>query len=258
MMGDGMKALITGGSSGIGEAIARKLSALGYDIILVARNKKKLEKLKEEFNTEVEIISMDISSKYNCQKLYNKVKKDDIDIVINCAGMGLFGEFTDISIDKELDLIDLNIKALHTLTKLFLQYFEEKGKGYILNVGSTASFSPCPLMATYFASKAYVLRLTVAINEELRRKKSNIYIGCFCPGPVETNFNNKLGIKFKKSITSEEAADCAINGMFKKKTIIIPKLGQKFNAAFSKLLPRKILLKANYNVQLEKLKAKQG
>ena len=247
-----MKALITGGASGIGEAISKKLSLLGYDVILVDKNKKKLEKIKDEFNTEIEIISMDISSKYNCQKLYNKFKDDDIDIIVNCAGIGLYGDFTDIKVDKDLDLIDLNIKALHILTKLFLQNFEEKKKGYILNIGCGTSFTSRPLMTTYAASKSYVLNLTVAISEELKIKKSNVYVGCFCPENVNTKFNEKLGIKAKQTITAEEAADIAINGMFKKKTVIVTNFKQKLNIYFSKILPRRTVLKANYK------KIKQG
>ena len=158
-----MKALITGASSGIGRDIARELSNRGYDLILVARRKSRLEELANELNTKVEIIDMDISSTYNCMQLYNKVKKDNIDILINNAGFGLFGSFDETNLDKELDMIDLNIKAVHVLTKLFLKDFIEKDKGYILNVASSAAFVPGPLMATYYATKAYVLQLTEAL-----------------------------------------------------------------------------------------------
>ena len=135
-----MKALVTGASSGIGREMAKILSDMGYDLILVARRKKKLEELKKQLTTKVTIINLDISSTYNCMKLYDKVKKEDIDIVINNAGFGLFGEFTETSLDKELDMIDTNIKAVHTLTKLFLKDFKEKDSGYILNVSSSAAF----------------------------------------------------------------------------------------------------------------------
>ena len=126
-----MKALITGASSGIGADMARVLSSQGHDLILVARDKKKLEKLKEELKTDVKIISLDLSSTFNCMKLYNKVKKENIDILINNAGFGIFGEFVDTNLEKELDMIDLNIKAVHTLTKVFLQDFKKKNSGYI-------------------------------------------------------------------------------------------------------------------------------
>ena len=132
-----MKALITGASSGLGRDMARILADKGYDLILVARRKTKLEKLQKELKTNVEIIPLDISSTYNCMSLYNQVKKEDIDILINNAGFGLFGEFVNTNVDKELDMIDTNIKAVHVLTKLFLKDFVAKDKGYILNVNNT-------------------------------------------------------------------------------------------------------------------------
>src|SRR5699024_10648093 len=113
-------------------------------------------------NTKVEIIELDISSTYNCMKLYDKVKKEKIDILINNAGFGLFGKFDETKLDTELDMIDLNIKTVHTLTKLFLKDFKKRDSGYILNVASAAAFLPGPLMSTYYATKAYLLHLTLA------------------------------------------------------------------------------------------------
>ena len=191
-----MKALVTGASSGIGKDIAFTLNDMGYDLILVARNKKQLDEVAKQLSGKVEIIDLDLASTFNCTKLYNKVKKEDIEIVVNNAGFGLFGKFNDTKLDKEMDMIDTNIKAVHTLTKLFLKYFKEKNKGYILNVASSAGFLPGPLMSTYYATKSYVLHLTEAINEELRREKSNVYIGTLCPGPVDTNFNKTAGVEF--------------------------------------------------------------
>lgn len=136
-----MKVLITGASSGIGRDIARELANKGYDLILVARRKTRLESLKKELPTNVEIIISDLSSTFNCMKLYESVKDKNIDIVINNAGFGLAGDFTETSLDKELDMIDLNIKAVHVLTKCFLKDFKEKNKGYILNVASVLLFS---------------------------------------------------------------------------------------------------------------------
>lgn len=247
-----MKALVTGASSGIGREMAKILSDMGYDLILVARRKKKLEELKKQLTTKVTIINLDISSTYNCMKLYDKVKKEDIDIVINNAGFGLFGEFTETSLDKELDMIDTNIKAVHTLTKLFLKDFKEKDSGYILNVSSSAAFLSGPLMSTYYATKGYVLKLTEAIYEELRREDSNVYIGALCPGPVDTEFNDVANVKFSiQSLNSHDVAEYAINQMFKRKLIIIPGWKMKF-IIFSRLLPRKLLLRIDYNIQKKK------
>ena len=245
-----MKALITGASSGIGKEMAKILSHKGYDLILVARRKKRLEELKKELPTKVKIITLDISSTFNCMKLYDKVKKEDIDIIINNAGFGLLGEFYETNIDKELDMI---IKAVHILTKLFLQDFILRDKGYILNVSSSASFLAGPLMSTYYATKNYVSRLTEAIYEELRRKKSNVYVGLLCPGPVDTEFNEVANVKFSlKGQSSEYVANYAIDKMFKRKLIIIPGFKMKFICSMNKFVPKKLLLKITYNIQKKK------
>lgn len=248
-----MKAMITGASSGIGRDMARVLNSKGYDLILVARRKDRLEKLKKELKGDITIIPIDISTTFNCMKLYNKVKKENIDILINNAGFGLFGQFSETSLDKELDMIDVNIKSLHTLTKLFLNDFVKRNKGYILNVASSAAFLPGPLMATYYATKAYVLRLTTSINEELRRNKSSVVISCLCPGPVNTEFNNVAGVKFMiKSLESYDVADYAINKMFKKKTVIIPGINIKIGIFLTRFLPLKTQAKISYNIQKKK------
>ena len=249
-----MKVLITGASSGIGRDIARELSNRGYDLILVARRKKKLELLAKELNTNVEIIDMDISSTYNCMDLYNRVKKEKIDILINNAGFGLFGKFDETKIDKELDMIDLNIKAVHTLTKLFLKDFKKRDSGYILNVASLAGFLPGPLMSCYYATKSYVLNLTLAINEELKKDCSNVYVGALCPGPVDTEFNNVAKVNFSlKSLNSDYVAEYAIKNMFKNKKIIIPGVKFKVGMYLSKILPLNIKLKYIYSIQSKKV-----
>lgn len=246
-----MKALITGASSGLGREFAIALSKMGFDLILVARRKEKLETLQDELSTNVEVVPVDISSTYNCTKLFDKFKNDDIDIVINNAGFGVFGEFKNTSLDKELDLIDLNVKAVHTLTKLFIQKFTKENKGYILNVASIAAFAPGPLMAAYYASKAYVLSLTEAIGEELRQAKSKVYIGALCPGPVDTEFNSVAKVKFKtKSLTSKYVVDYTLKRMFEKKQIIIPGKKNKFLVFLFKKGPKSKMLKEIYKSQI--------
>lgn len=245
-----MKVLITGASSGLGRDMARILADYGYDLILVARRKTKLEKLQKELQTNVEIIPMDISSTYNCMNLYNHVKKDDIDILINNAGFGLFGDFVDTNIDKELDMIDTNVKAVHVLTKLFLKDFVAKDKGYILNVSSSASFLPGPLMATYYATKTYIYQLTESINEELRHNKSNVYIGALCPGPVSTEFNKVAKVTFSvKEMNSYEVSEYAITQMFKRKKLIIPGIKYKLGVFVCRFLPLSIKQKVSYKIQ---------
>ncbi len=248
-----MKALITGASSGIGKDMAIVLSNRGYDLILIARNEKKLEELKEKLNTNVEIISMDLSNIDNCKKLYEQVKNQNIDILINNAGFGSIGSFRKTDLDKELNMIDLNIKAVHVLTKLFINDFIKRDSGYILNVSSSASFQPGPLMATYYSTKSYVTNLTLALYEELRKMKSNVSVSCLCPGPVDTNFNKVANCEFKlNALSSEYVAKYAIDKMFKNKLLIIPGLNIKLVYLFGRFVPNKLKLKLAYNIQYRK------
>ena len=182
-----MKALITGASTGFGRDFAIKLSEQGYDIVAVARSKEKLEELKNEIKTNVEIEVMDLSQKENAYKLHEKYQ-NKIDLLVNNAGFGECGRFDKTDLDIELNMIDLNVTTLHILTKLFYTDFVKKDKGQILNVASIAAFQPGPLMATYYASKAYVYNLTMALYEENRRNKGHVKISVLCPGPAETNF----------------------------------------------------------------------
>ena len=250
-----MKALITGASSGIGRSFAYLLASRGYDLILVARRKKRLEDIKNSVSINVDIIDMDISTTFNCHKLYNKVKEMDIDIVINAAGFGLIGEFNDTNLDRELDMVDLNVKSVHVLTKLFLNDFIKKNSGYILNVASIAAFQPGPLMATYYASKSYVYNLSMAINYELKKNNSHVYVGVLCPGPVDTEFNRVANVKFNlKSLDSDYVASYALNKMFKRKKLIIPGFRIKLGYLASKFMPLGIILKYIYKAQEKKNK----
>lgn len=247
-----MKALITGASSGIGRDIARYLSQKGYDLVIVARRQNLLEELKEDLKTNVEIEVMDVSKKENIYLLFQK--HPDIDILINNAGFGKFGEFIDIDIETEVDMINTNIVAVQMLTKLYLKEMVKKNSGYILNVASIAGLLPGgPLMATYYASKAYIVSLTRAVSKELKIKNSNVYIGALCPGPVNTNFNNVANVKFSlKGLPSEYVAKYAIDKMFEKKDIIIPGTEIKILSKLSKLAPTSLVLGMTYKQQKRK------
>ena len=250
-----MKALVTGASSGIGRDIARYLSGKGYDLILAARDEKRLQELKEELKTEVRTFSLDLSKKENVFALYEQVKNEDIDILVNDAGFGIFGEFWETDLNKEIDLIETNITALHILTKLFLKDMKKKNKGYILNVSSVASFAPGPLMAAYYASKAYVTYLSKAISKELKKAKSNITVSCLCPGPVATNFNNVAGVNFSiKPLPSEYVAKYGIDKMLKGKRTIVPGIVNKCMHFLSKIAPSSISMGVVYKNQTRKIK----
>lgn len=248
-----MKAIITGASSGIGYDMAKVLSEMGYELVLVARRLDKLEKLKSEIKTDALLLQLDLSKEASCYELYNICKNKDIDIIINNAGFGVYGGFTETDLSEELNMIDLNIKSVHILTKLFLSDFKKRNFGYILNVASIAAFFPGPLFAGYYASKAYVLRLTEAINEELKTDNVNVYVGALCPGPVRTEFDVVAKIRAGvRGLESTFVAKYAIKKMFDKKMIIIPGIAMKFSKIFSKFAPERLILKSIYMAQKNK------
>ena len=253
-----MKALITGASSGIGKNMAYVLANKGIDLILVARNKDELLKIKANVKVNVEVIELDLLKEKNVFKLYEMCKDRNIDILINNAGFGLFGLFTETDLDRELEMIDLNIKAYHILTKLFLKDFVEKDNGYILNVASSAGFMAGPRLSTYYATKNYVLKLTMAINEELRQSGSNVVVSALCPGPVNTNFNKVAHGEFSiKEASPKYVAEYAINKLFKKKMIIIPTFRIKLGIFLLRILPYRIQLIYCYHIQGKKLGIKK-
>lgn len=248
-----MKALITGASSGIGYSMAKYFDQLGIDLILVGRNKEKLESLQKDLHVNSKIVLADLCDINKVKDLYILTRSDEIDILINNAGFGLFGEFSETDLNKELDMIDTNIKAVHLLTKLFLKDMKKRNSGYIMNVASMAAFGPGPLMATYYSTKAYVNNLSEAINEELRRENSNVFVCSLCPGPVDTNFNNVAGVKFGvKPLNSDYVAKYAIDKMFKKKVVIVPGLLMKFTLFIRRFASRSLIRKITYNIQKSK------
>lgn len=245
-----MKALITGASSGIGRDMAYVLNDMGIDLIVVARRGEALETLKADLDVEVEIICLDLSDEESCHLLYERVKHEEIHILINNAGFGTFGAFKDSDLEKELNMINTNIKAVHILCKYFINHDSIQ---YILNVASSAAFLPGPLMATYYATKAYVLRLSQAIREELRKQGSPISISVLCPGPVQTEFGNVADVKFAmKGLKSDIVAKYAIQKMFDKKAIIIPGTLMKMGYVATRVLPQKTLVNISYHIQKRK------
>ena len=249
-----MKALITGASSGIGRDMARCLADKGFDLILVARREDRMKELKEELkDVDVRIIVTDVGKTECCRELYDRVRDEDIDMLINNAGFGLAGEFSETDLDTELNMIDVNVRAVHILTKLFLKDFIRRDSGIILNVASSAGFMAGPLLSTYYATKNYVLRLSEAIYEELRRRKSKVSISALCPGPVNTEFNTVAKVKFAvDGISSEDCARIAIESALNGKLIIIPGAMMKLGLFFRRFVPEKTLLKIAYGFQRRK------
>lgn len=248
-----MKALITGASSGIGREIALYLSDLGYDIIVVARNELALRDLQREVKTKVEVISMDLTDRENVWKLHEMYKREPIEVLVNDAGFGVHGPVTETDLEKDLDLIDLNITAVHMLTKLFLKDMKKRNLGYILNVSSISGFLSGPLMAEYYASKNFVLSYTKAISAELKKEGSEVHISCLCPGPTKTNFNKTAKVEFKvKPYSAEYVAEYGVNKMFEEKTVIVPGFKMKFVHLASKIFPSILTTNVAYEIQKRK------
>lgn len=272
-----MKALITGASSGIGKDMAKILNQKGYNLVLVARDIEKLEQTKKELEksvqneqtiennkiekayknskkatNKIEIIQMDLSEEQNCIELANKVK--DIDILINNAGFGDCGRFSETDLNKDISMIKTNVIAYHILTKLYLKEMKKKNSGKILNVASIAGFMPGPLMATYYATKNYIVRLSEAIREELKREKSKVQISILCPGPVETNFNKVANVKFSlREANSMQVAKYAIRKLEKGKFYIVPGIDVKLARFGAKIAPSNFVAKITYKVQKRKI-----
>ena len=272
-----MKALITGASSGIGKDMAKILNQKGYNLVLVARDIEKLEQTKKELEksvqneptiennkiekayknskkatNKIEIIQMDLSEEQNCIELANKVK--DIDILINNAGFGDCGRFSETDLNKDISMIKTNVIAYHILTKLYLKEMKKKNSGKILNVASIAGFMPGPLMATYYATKNYIVRLSEAIREELKKEKSKVQISILCPGPVATNFNKVANVKFSlREANSMQVAKYAIKKLEKGKFYIVPGIDVKLARFGAKIAPSNFVAKITYKVQKRKI-----
>ena len=255
-----MIALVTGASSGIGKDIAKELAKRNYNLIIVSQNQENLNKAKEEiqkeFNCEIEAIQVDLSESQECINLHKTVKNKygTIDVLVNNAGFGECGDFTQTDLEKEIKMINTNITAYHILTKLFLQDMVKQDKGHILNVASIAGFMPGPLMSTYYSTKAYVVRLTQSIRQELFMKKSKVKITALCPGPVDTNFNKVANVKFNvKQIDSKHVAKYGVNKMFKNKLLAFPQISTWVIRILAKILPDQLLAFFAYFVQKRKI-----
>lgn len=241
-----MIALVTGASSGIGRDIARSLAKHGINVIITARRRDRLQELKaeliEKYGVKVKIIAADLSDTAQCVELHRRVRKYNIDIFVNNAGFGVFGEFTDTDLDRELDELDVNIRAFHILFKLFLQDFRKRDYGFILNTASSAGFFPGPCFSSYYASKAYVVRMTQAVHEELRADHSHVSLSMLCPGPVQTEFMDKARVNFSvPPQSSEYVAEYAVREMFAGKLTIVPSNLLKVGIVFGKTVPDCVL-----------------
>jgi hypothetical protein len=246
-------ALITGASGGIGYELAKIFAKNGINLVLVARSKNKLDELKSELENQYGImvvtIGKDLTNPESAREVYLEIKKQGINIeyLINNAGFGDFGMFTETGWKKEEKMIDLNIKTLTLFTKLFLKEMVKRGSGKIMNVASTAAFQPGPLMAVYFATKSYVLNFSEAINNEVKNK--GVTVIALCPGPTASGFQEVSGMIESKIVTkfkmpsSKEVAEYGYKAMMKVKTVAVHGFMNRMLAYSVGFMPRNVVVK---------------
>lgn len=269
-----MLALVTGASSGIGAEFAKYLYSLGYDLVLTARREDKLRELAGELtgdftknssgcikshpaspSSAVYISCADLSKREECFRLHDELLRQglQVDFLINNAGLGVYGRFLETDLDRELGLIDVNVTAVHILTKLYLRDMQKRGSGIILNVGSSAGFMAGPTFSSYYASKNYVVRLTEAIHEELRRAKSPVKISVLCPGPVKTPFNQNADVKIPgEGLDPAAVARIGVDGALRGRMVIVPGFTMKLGLFFTRLMGETLMTRVTYLVQVRK------
>jgi len=254
-------ALITGASGGIGLELARIHASKGDNLVLVARSGDKLAEIKTElesrYHVSVRFLVSDLSIRYSPKKIFDEVTHHNIavDYLINNAGFGDYGLFLDSDWDKQENMINLNITALAHLTKLFLPGMVERGGGRILNVASLAAFTPGPTMSVYFATKAFVLSFSQALNNELKDK--GITVTALCPGSVDTKFHEvALGdptlVRERKMMSAGEAAQIGYQAMMNGKPVVIPGFKQSVLAFASRFVSREMVVKSARKIQEKK------
>jgi uncharacterized protein len=243
--------LITGASSGIGEAFARRLAARGHNLLLVARSEEKLMALCNDLGrsqrTHVQFVSIDLSRPDAPARLFDETRSRDmhIDFLVNNAGFGSMGDFAKLSLDRELTIIDLNVRALVESTHHFLRPMRQRKRGTIVNVASTAGFQPVPFMATYAATKAFVLSFSEALWEENR--SHGIQVMALCPGVTDTNFFEASRMErppARISQTPEQVVDAALRALKRGKPSVISGWTNFFMIEAERLVPRSLILRA--------------
>jgi short-subunit dehydrogenase len=248
-------ALITGGSGGIGLEIAKVLARRGFNLVLVARNRDALEAAAgqiEGTNTvSVHVLAADLRRRESPEAIFDFLRGENIpiDVLVNNAGFGLGGEFAETELTRELEMIQVNIAALTHLTKLFLPAMIKRRSGRILNVASTAAFQPGPLMAVYYATKAYVLSFSEALAEELRN--AGVTVTALCPGPTRTEFAEEAQVGTSRLFTAFGMADAAdvaefgVSAMLHGRRVAIPGIRNKIVAQANRLAPRALSAKVS-------------
>ncbi len=246
-------ALITGSSKGIGKAIAECLAKRKYDLLLVARSENLLQQVAKEINdkykVDVKWLSLDLSRLDSASQVKNWVVQNNfsVSVLVNNAGYGLWGNFHELSLEEQNDMVQLNVGTLINLTYLMIPVLQKEPKAYILNTGSMAGLQAIPTLNLYAASKAFVNTFTRALAHEL--KQTNISVSLLAPGSVDTNFVERSGMLHmqkmsdKMAMTAEVVADISVKGMFKGKREIVPGFSNRFGALMVRLLPKSVIEK---------------
>lgn len=249
--------LITGATSGLGYDFVKLFANDNYNLVLVARNTEKMQQIKKAYShLNVTVISKDLSSRDAAKEVYEEIKEQGIhiDVLVNNAGFGLMGKFDKLDLQEQVNMIQLNVTALTELTHYFLPLMKERNSGRILNVASTAAFQPGPLMAVYYATKAYVLSFSEALVEEL--SGSGVTVTTLCPGATKTNFGSVANVEgtkmFSRAMTSDLVAKEGYAGLMAGKRVIITGSVNKLGALSAKFLPRSIAAKVAKYVAGEK------
>lgn len=239
-----MKALITGGTSGLGKEMALSLLKRGYDVTLIARKEGDLKEIEEKSGKKVEFFSYDLSREEECYRLLEETEDVDYDLFINNAGFGDIGKITETSLEKEVNMLKVNDIATLILVKSFLVRFIKKGKGRVLLTASAAAFGVAPYMNVYYASKAFVYSLAHGYYRELKDMKSPVTISALCPGPVKTRFEERANVKFNiGSLEAPYVGEYAIKKFLKGKLEIVPGFSIKMLHFFSHLVGKRVISK---------------
>ena len=246
---------ITGASSGIGQEFARRYARLGFRLILTARRTARLEALARQLGAPCRILPADLAQPGECARLCAALEGERLDIFINNAGFGVCGRAWENDPAREQELVQVNVAAMHTLFQFALRKMQAQGHGLILNVASSAGLLPGgPYMAAYYASKAYVASLTRGVAQELREAHSPVRVCALCPGPVDTEFNDRAGVVFAlKGITPQQCVDEAFRGIRRGQGIIVPSALMRLCTVGQRLLPDALLLPIVARQQRKKL-----
>jgi hypothetical protein len=250
--------LITGASSGLGLEFARIFAREGFDLVLVARSEGKLtelaDELKSKHGTQSTVIGKDLAVPGSPDEVYAEIQQKmiTVDVLVNNAGFADYAYFVESDLNKQLQMMQLNIVTLTHLTRLFLPGMNQRGYGRILNVSSTAAFAPGPLMAVYYASKAYVLSFSEAIAAELRG--TGVKVTALCPGPTESGFQQRAAMQDSKLVQSdlmsaETVAEIGYRGLMKGDHMVIPGFMNQVQTFLPRLMPRNMAARVVMNMQ---------